>query len=190
MPSNLLLDETQSSCGGLTVEEEFLQLLQAHQNQILSFIFCQVHHAADAEDLFQQTAIVLWEKFEQFEPGTNFLAWAKAIAGNKTLAFLRDRRRSQARFSETLIDQFAERPMWSTETNDQKLAALANCKQKLGANDQHLLRECYGTTATKIQSVADKLGRTADSIYVSLSRIRRVLAECIQRTLEREEFGT
>lgn len=189
MPPSLILDKTQSPCGAPTVEEEYLRLLQAHQNQILSFIFCQVHHVADAKDIFQQTAIVLWEKFAQFEPGSNFLAWAKTVAGNKTLAFLRDRRRSRMRFSEAFVEQLAERPLWSSEATERKLHALSECTQKLGANDQVLLRECYGQAASKIQSAAAKLGRTAESVYVSLSRIRRNLADCIQRSIAMEDHG-
>lgn len=191
MQTNQTLETIHAERGGKSdAEGEFLRLLQAHQNQIFSYIFCQVQQAADAEDIFQQTAIVLWEKFSQFEPGSNFLAWAKAIATNKALAFLRDRRRSNARFSETLIEQLAERPLWSTETTDQKLVALSRCRQKLSSNDQQLLRECYGTAASKIQSTAAKLGRTAESVYVSLSRIRQSLANCIKRTLAQEELGS
>jgi len=169
-------------------EQDFLRLLQVHQNQIFSFIFCQVHHSADAEDLFQQTAVVLWEKFSQYEPGTNFLAWAKAIASNKTLTFLRDRRRSQTRFSDVLIEQLADRGLWSAEANERKLTALAECRQKLSASDQQLVRECYGAAVSQIRAVANQMGRTADSLYVSLSRIRRSLADCIERTLAREEL--
>ncbi len=170
-------------------EEDFLDLLQIHQNQIVSYIFCLVHQLADAEDIFQQTAVTLWEKFDQFERGTNFLAWAKAVASNKSLAFLRDQRRHRARFSETLVEQLAERPMWTCDSTQQRLDALTRCKQKLGDSDQALLLECYGATASKIQAAAHKLGRSAESVYVSLSRIRRALAECIQRTLAREEHG-
>ena len=191
MQTHQTLEKNQASRVGQSADEgEFLRLLQAHQNQIFSFIFCQVHQAADAEDIFQQTAIVLWEKFSQFEPGSNFLAWAKAIASNKALAFLRDRRRSKARVTETLIEQLAERPLWSTEMTEQKLAALSLCRQKLNSNDQHLLRECYGAVTSKIQAAAAKLGRTAESVYVSLSRIRRTLADCIERTLAQEEHGS
>lgn len=190
MQANQTVDQEQSShCSEECSEDEFLRLLQAHQNQLLSLIFCQVQHMADAEDIFQQTALTLWEKFSQFEPGSNFLAWAKTVASNKTMAFLRDRRRSRTRFSETLIEQLAERPLWSSEATELKLNALSRCTQKLGANDQLLLRECYGQAEGKIQSAAAKLGRSADSVYVSLSRIRRNLAECIQRSMSREEHG-
>lgn len=170
------------------LEREFMRLLQAHQNQIFSFIFCQVHHSADAEDLFQQTTVVLWEKFAQFESGSHFLAWAKAIARNKVLTFLRDHRRSRARFSEVLLEQLAERPLWTPELHDRKLNALAACRQKLSVSDQRLVRECYGAAIDTIQEVAARLGRSADSLYVSLSRIRRSLADCIQRSMAREEL--
>ena len=36
--------------------------------------------AADADDLLQETSLVLWEKFGQFRSGTDFYAWACKIA--------------------------------------------------------------------------------------------------------------
>lgn len=174
----------------VTTEEDFMRLLQQHQTQILSFIYCLVHHLPDAEDVLQQTAITLWNKFDEFDreaPESSFLAWAKTVAKNKSLTFLRDQRRQRVRFSNSLVEQLAERPLWSSNENQRRLAALAHCRQKLAPNDQSLLLQCYGATTGKIQEVAANLERTVDSVYVSLSRIRKSLAECIRRTIAQEE---
>ena len=40
--------------------------------------------AGDAEDILQACRLTLWKQFETFEPGTNFLAWARKIALNQT----------------------------------------------------------------------------------------------------------
>src|SRR5690606_27673315 len=165
--------------------EAYVMLLRQHQNQLFGYIYCMVRNLPDAEDVFQQTSITLWDKFSEFTPGTNFGAWAKAVARNKSLAFLRSQRRERAKFSDEVLDQLAERDLWSPEALEERLTALARCRQKLSRMDQVLLSKCYGVAST-IREVADQLGRPVDSVYSSLSRIRRALYDCIQRSLATE----
>ncbi len=52
--------------------------------------------------------------------------------------------------------------------------------------DRDLLALCYGTQQS-FREVAEQLGRSPQSVYDSLSRIRRVLLECIERAAARRE---
>ena len=170
------------------VEDGYVQLLRQHQNQIFGYIFCMVRNFSDAEDVFQQTSLTLWDKFEEFIPGTSFMAWAKAVARNKTLTFLRTKRRERTKFSDEVLDQLAECELWSPETLDERISALARCRQKLSKIDQTLLAKCY-STAGSIRDVAEQLERPVESVYSSLSRIRRALYDCIQRSLAMEHHA-
>lgn len=167
------------------LSDEFIQLLEKHQNQIFGYIFCIVRNLPDAEDVFQQTALTLWDKIDEFTPGTNFTAWAKAVARNKSLTLLRTQRRERAKFSDEVLEQLAERELWSPQMADDRLSALAKCRQKLSKMDQTLLAKCYGTAST-IREAAEQLNRPVESVYSSLSRIRRALYECIRRSLSKE----
>ena len=69
-------------------EDELLNLLGTHRRQLFTFILGIVHNMDDAEDVFQQTSIVLWQKFDQFAKGTDFVAWACSIARFKAINFL------------------------------------------------------------------------------------------------------
>jgi RNA polymerase sigma-70 factor, ECF subfamily len=42
-----------------------------------------VPNVADAEDIVQQTAIALWEKFDAYDPAQPFTPWACRFALNK-----------------------------------------------------------------------------------------------------------
>lgn len=167
------------------LNDEFIQLLEQYQNQLFGYIFCMVRNLPDAEDMFQQTAMTLWSKIDEFTPGTSFIAWAKAVARNKSLTFLRTQRRERAKFSDEVLDQLSERDLWDYETAEERLTALARCRQKLSQVDQMLLAKCYGTAST-IREAAEQLNRPVDSVYSSLSRIRRALHECIRRSLAKE----
>lgn len=165
--------------------EAFIQLHNAHRSQLLGYLFCMVRNMADAEDLFQQVSVTLWDKFGEFAPGTNFGAWSMATARNKALTFLRSQGRERARFSDQVIEELAAQPLWSPTEVDGRLTALADCQQKLSRRDQALLALCYSSDASMVD-VAHQVGRPVDSIYSSLSRIRRNLYLCIQRALARE----
>ncbi|MEX2025689.1 MAG: sigma factor, partial [Pirellulaceae bacterium] len=78
---------------------EFVGLFSQNARRLYAYIFLLLGNAADADDVFQETSRVLWEKFDQFQPGANFLAWAESVAHYQTLSFRRRRQRDRLQFS-------------------------------------------------------------------------------------------
>ncbi|WP_414660671.1 sigma-70 family RNA polymerase sigma factor [Horticoccus sp. 23ND18S-11] len=87
--------------------EAFTRLLLQHQKRIAGLIFSLVPRGADADDAMQETCAVLWRKFGEFEPGTDFRAWALRIARFQMLNHYRRRQRAQARLSDETIEALA-----------------------------------------------------------------------------------
>jgi RNA polymerase sigma-70 factor (ECF subfamily) len=172
----------------LVGEELFAQLLTRHRARIFRLIFCMVHTQQDAEDVFQDATLTMWDNFEKFQPGTDFAAWAAQIARHKALNLLTSSHKRRACFSPELISELAQREELTNEVQDARLRALESCRGKLRKSDQQLLKHCYGSGG-KIRDAAEKLGRPAGSVYDSLMRIRRTLLECVRRTLVGEEFA-
>jgi RNA polymerase sigma-70 factor, ECF subfamily len=166
-------------------DDQYVELLTRHKSQLFRFVFALVHSLPDAEDVFQQSAITMWDKFGEFQPGTDFYAWACSIARFKALDFFKAKGRQRLYFSDGLIEEIAQRNRWDPELQQAKLRALANCRDKLSENDQQLLAACYGGGGN-IRDAASQLGRPVGSVYDSLSRIRRALHGCIKRTLASE----
>jgi len=166
-------------------EEEFARLLGQYRRQLFRFVYSLVNSMHDAEDLFQQVTITLWDKFDEFDPGTEFFAWACAIAKNKTLNFFKSKGRQRVYFSEELINEIARQEAQREDLQDSRLKALERCRQKLSRKDQQLLAACYRGDVS-IQEAAKEIGRPVGSVYDSLSRIRSALHACIQRTLTSE----
>jgi RNA polymerase sigma-70 factor (ECF subfamily) len=163
-------------------DNQYVELLTRHKSQLFRFIFAMVHSLPDAEDVFQQTAITMWDKFSEFQCGTDFYAWACSIARFKALDFFKAKGRQRLHFCDELIEEIAQRNRWNPEIQQAKLQALANCRNKLSENDQKLLAACYGGGGN-IRDAAEQVGRPVGSVYDSLSRIRRALYACITRTL-------
>jgi RNA polymerase sigma-70 factor, ECF subfamily len=166
--------------------EEFADLVRLHTNQVLAYINALLLNWNDSEDLFQETCLVLWQKFDEFQRGTNFLAWALRIADYKVMQF-RTRRLRQRTFSDKLRDSlkanFATRSGGDAAAS---LIALSRCMDRLPQNDRHLAAECYGENVP-VRQVADAIGRSPESVHRSLRRVRKWLLDCLHRELRQAE---
>ena len=179
-------DRAESSRDLLEKQEEFEDLLALHQQRILGFIFSILRDVADSQDVLQQTAVVLWQKFDRFERDTNFLSWAMAVARLEALSFIRYRRRRRMYFDQGLMEQIADDVV--DRSRDYELCrreALQGCVSKLPQKDKSLLTSRY-SHGLGAQQMAEILDRSANSITNSLTRIRRRLLECIERSVRKE----
>lgn len=167
-------------------DEEFIELLTQHESQLLGYIFALVHNREDARDVFQQTSLVLWEKFATYQRGTNFKAWAYQVARYEALNFLRMKHRNPARFSDTLIEEIAASVDSDCASEVDRRAMLAECLNSLADGPRELILRCY-TGSEKIREVAAELGRSSQSVSNSLRKIRETLFECIDRKIAAED---
>lgn len=162
---------------------EFSELLQKSRSRVFGFIYAIVLNLADTEDLFQQTASLLWEKFDQYEPETDFTSWALRIARYKSANFMRSRYRERKRFNNAVIENLYTASVNSTDvTHQERLDALKECMNKLSDTDRDLVHRCY-SSGLRIKEIALVEGKTANAVYATLHRIRRALLTCVKRTL-------
>jgi RNA polymerase sigma-70 factor, ECF subfamily len=166
-------------------EDEFVRLLSEHRHVLFNYILCVVQTLPDAEDVFQQTTLSLWNNFHQFHPNSDFQAWAIRFARYRVLNFVRSKRRQRVFFSDKIIEQLAENSLETADDQELRLRALAACRKKLSPVDQTLLEYCYGRCDT-IREAAIQLGRPLGAVYESLWRVRRALHACIKQTLTKE----
>ncbi len=73
----------------------------------------------------------------------------------------------------------------NVEVLEERRRALLACLSRLAPADRELIRQRYAPSETG-KSLARKLGRPANSVYQSLSRIRRALLECVKRRMAAE----
>jgi len=165
---------------------DFGKLLIQHQQRIYGYIRSLLANRADAEDVLQETASVLWQKFSEFQPGSNFLAWSLSVARYQVMCFCKKSKRDVLRFSEDLVEALAA----ETQAQSARLAVLedvlAECLTKLRAEDRRLCAARYQEEASPA-TLAERLGRPVKTIYSALNRIRQQLTECVERGLRREE---
>jgi RNA polymerase sigma-70 factor (ECF subfamily) len=165
----------------------FAELVTTHQSQLYGYIFALVRNWEDAADLFQSVCVVLWKKFDSYEPGVSqFFPWARQTAVFEVRNFLR-RKKSRQHLAEEMLDALTETPFdREDDATAGYLEALGRCKQKLPTTDVELLDFHYSNDLSA-QQIADRLGRSRQSVCNSLLRIRRWLMDCIRLGMVREE---
>jgi RNA polymerase sigma-70 factor, ECF subfamily len=166
--------------------EAFTQLLATCQRRVFLYALSLLHNAADAEEVLQETNLVLWRKFDQYLPGTDFGRWACRIAQIEVLRFREKRSQAQRLFSQQFIEGLVEVAEQSLDQADDRRSALAHCLGKLRESDRALIARRYQPSATT-ESVAQAFGRSVQGTRKTLHRIRAALLECIERTLARED---
>ena len=164
--------------------ESFVRLLAEHERSIETYVHSLMRSAADAEDVLQESKLVLWKQFERYEPNTNFLAWARRIALN---LILNHRRKEQRRQTSSVDQEFIEAVAAEIDKQSDKLAQrseyLRGCLLELPkAHRQAIVWRYY--EGCEVDEIAAKSGRSEGATYRLLSRIRQMLNDCIKRKLE------
>lgn len=162
---------------------EFARLLVESQARLYGYIHSLVPDLNHADDLYQQTALVLWGKFDQFDRTRSFFAWACGVARFEAANYVRALGRQRRFFGEDLglllVEAHAE--MADEELVDRR-EALGHCVDKLPPADRELLTECYLDPAG-VPAAAARRNRSPHSVYNSLRRIRQALYHCVSRSL-------
>ena len=177
--------ESDSESGLTAPPAEFVELFSRSQRKIYLFILSQIPNPVDAEEILQETNLVIWKKADRFQVGTNFSAWACQIARYEVLKFRERKHRDKLYFSDEFIAMVAEEAEKRGEWLESRRAALLDCIRGLRSRDRELIQKRYAPGESG-KGLAEELGRPANSVYQSLGRIRRSLFECVNRRLAAE----
>jgi len=164
--------------------ERFVQHFSKSEPALRVFANSLVFSWADADDVVQSTAVVLWEKFDTFEEGTNFLAWACRIARYEVLMHRRREGRSPVRFSSEFVEAVASETVAGEQEFSDRDVALFECIDELPSRHRELMELRY-REGVSVGTMAAKLGQSVDSLYKASSRVRKALIECVQHKLSR-----
>ena len=159
--------------------DEFLELYAAGQRRIYAYIRAQVLSSADADDVLQDVTTVLWRKFEQYQPGSDFVRWACRVARLEVLAYHRHRKRLRNIFSDAVVDAVAEIVLQLSETATARADALDDCVQALPPRDRELLNLKYRSSQS-VKQIALAIRRTESAVYKALQRIHEELFDCVE----------
>jgi RNA polymerase sigma-70 factor (ECF subfamily) len=164
------------------LHERFLRLFTTHEQHIRRYILVLAPHRTDADEIFQETAVALWRKFEEYDADQPFVTWAYRFAHLQALSHRKREavRRKHLQFSDAAFEALATAPTPADEEQQLRRSALAECVKLLSTGQRELIYTRYATNLT-MAAVAAQTGRSVKSLYKSLARIRLQLGDCVQR---------
>ncbi len=98
-----LINESQS--GDLTAFDE---LIRRHHSRIYATVYHMTSNREDTDDLTQETFLKAYKALRSFKGDSSFYTWIYRIAVNKTINFLKQRRKKTAQLSLNEIDLSGE----------------------------------------------------------------------------------
>ena len=166
--------------------EAFARLFAQDERRIYCYIFSLLGDWQATEDVFQDTCVVMWTKFTEFQIGTDFASWACRIGRYKALKY-REKCTHRLPFvgEEFLATVAAARESDDGGQNDW-LPTLSECMDKLIPRDRDIIVRRYSTDCT-IKELALRMGLPVNTVYKAISRIRKELIDCVQKTVARKE---
>jgi len=151
-----------------------------HQPEIRGFVLAMIPNFSMADDVVQETFLIVTKKALSFEIGTSFSAWVKTIARYKALEAIRARRFDT--LSEDVLEALGTEPHEFAGDTDERLVVLRGCLEQLAPQARRSIDYRYQNENLPPQ-IANLMGCTVQSVNVTLSRARTFLRECVQRRM-------
>ena len=165
-------------------EELFVELFTRYERHIRAFVRSMGLDWAAVDDVVQTVSLVMWRKWDQFDPETDFMKWARVIARFEVLKFRRTMGRDRHVFHGDLMKLLADvsEEVEEKVSGERYLECLKACLDQLPAKSRDLIQAAYQGDKS-IKEVAADLGKSATALYKALDRIRKQLQGCIEGRL-------
>jgi len=157
-----------------------------NQHRVFAYIVTLLPNRDDAEDVFQNTLLILWGKWKDYDPSRDFFSWACGVAHNEVRNVLRRNPQGRVRLSDDLLEQIAQTRQMADGIFESRSQFLVHCLKKLPGNQRGLIERCYlGSEPIKV--IASELGISSAALTMRLQRIRKLLFRCVNSAIRAEE---
>ena len=168
----------------MSTNEELLQRFLQIRGAIVGYLRVLVRDSFLAEDLFQETYLVVSKKLDTFDRSGNFDAWVRGIARNLAHNAWRKQSRLAPLPSPDLVvaidSCYDNTPEGENDEFAHCMGFLHACLERLAESQRRMVNLRYGADKS-LREVALATGRTAGAVQVALSRIRSFLLDCVQK---------
>ena len=164
-----------------TVSIEYSQKMTSIQKSLYAFILSLIPNRVEAEDILQETNLILCQKAEEYDPEKHFQGWAFKIARFQVMKHLTNRKRSKVYFSTDIIEDVA-----AEEFDKKKIIvvqkALSLCYDELPQKMQVIAKLRFKKDKS-LKFISEKVDRPMGAISSTLYRIRQKLLDCVNEKI-------
>lgn len=161
--------------------ERFMRLFLENEPQILRAVMVLVPQRSDARDIVQDTAVVLWQKFGEYDPARPFTNWALGYARMHVRRFFRSVER-RGKLTEKAVEALLIASEDREGTKEKRDLALRICLNEMPPVPRAMIEGYYFQEDT-VEELSRKGGKSVEAVYKTLQRLRRLLLDCITTKL-------
>jgi RNA polymerase sigma-70 factor (ECF subfamily) len=163
-------------------ESWFMQAYAEHEAALRAYARSLLPTWDAVDDTLQEASIIMWRKIDQLQSADEFLPWAKVILRFEALKARRKVARDRHVFSEKLFEMLAEEGEHERDATSIQQAALQTCLAKMSEPNRELVMAPY-TRDNAVVDLAKESGRTVNSLYKLLGRLRTKLRKCVHENM-------
>ena len=165
--------------------DDLVALMTQFQGRLYCYILTLLADPNVANDVLQETNVVLWKESRQFVPGTNFKAWSFRIAHFQCMAYRQKQLRDKVMFNDDVVAAMATESKDLDDFYEDRARALERCLEQIQPRSREALRLRYAEELA-VNELANKMDRTPNAISQLLFRARQWLIECVKREIPAE----
>ena len=163
--------------------QQMASLWVRHQSRIAAFISTAVSDFHVAEDLLQDVAVDVAKKFGDYDQQRPFAPWAVGIARNCVAAYYRKQGTAKVKFGDNFLSEISEAMLRIEKTSlDDRYEALEHCLESLSGDSRRVIEQRYRLTRS-VSEIGEAMQLSVSAVSVRLHRIRKSLAECVERRM-------
>ena len=151
---------------------------------LLTFIRATIRDPGTVDDIFQETMLVAWRRFDDYDAERPLAKWLRGIARRLILAHYSRLNKRPTYCHDTVLrvldDRLTQIGRQPGGTWKDKIAALDGCLERLPAS----LRQCidlFYQDDRKTEEIAQAVSTTREAVKKRLQRARALLADCLRR---------
>lgn len=160
------------------------RVFMAHQRALTAYILAIVHDHHVADDVRQEVWLVMAKRWDEYGTLTDPWPTMRAVARRQALAAMRRTHPQRHVPSDAALEAVAAAIIDVDCEHDSRRTALNRCLEALPADWRTLLNLRY-RDGLAVTEVALRLQRRADTVSMTLLRIRARLLDCIESRLRR-----
>ncbi len=167
--------------------ERMMRAFYAHQDKLRAYTFAAVRDFHATEEILQDVAIVVAQKAEEFDESGTIEFWVLGIARNKILKWHKRRGREARNIAFDVISEcLPHARSFESDYVAERRQALQNCLSHLPDRQKKIVELRY-VDDQDCPYIAEVLGRSIQSIYSLLKRIKTELRNCVEQQLRSQE---
>lgn len=168
-------------------EKRVQTLFLRHTARLRAYIWAFIPSHDHVDDILHSVFLKITQNAHSYDDSRDFLPWALTIAKHEVFAAAKDRSRLPQSLSPEVIEAICQTAP-QADTDEARISLLQECLDTLSPRSRQAIQMRYANSC-RPSEIARQLSQKVESIYVTISKARKLLKECVERRMRLKGDG-